>query len=1297
MDIKRLLCGTASFLAAGTTLAALAYGGVSLSGSLNEQLRTLRPSAAQAPASTTNGLRGYLVHFNAAPVAIYSGSIPGLAATNAHVLGRRMLDTSSGASLAYARYLEGQHQDFLTQAGRVLGRSLEPRHSFSYAYNGIAVRMTPSEALQLATLSGVESVLPDLAFKPTAVPIPASAASTEPSRAWIKAPVVWAKPTFATGVGGASNDNEGEGIVVADIDTGLNVANASFAATGADGYTISNPMGSGSYLGVCNSANTTASKPNTYDSTFACNSKVIGAYTYTRYSYLSTTPPGTQSNDPASPEDSEGHGSHTASTVAGNFVSSVTSVSGVTSPLSGVAPHANVIVYDVCDPTESCVESDSIAAIDQAIQDQSAIKTAAGSAFKGMVINFSIGGSADPYLDPVDQAFFSAEQAGIFVSAAGGNSGPVVNNSEGYGPVQHLAPWLMTVAASTDDSMFGANTLTVSGTAAPAGSPFNGQGSTGSYGPHEIVYAGLYTYSPAYYNSLSTSSKYPLSGQNYADPTKQTAAQAAAECLYPFTSGNYSPAITPGTILICDRGTIALVDKADNVKQGGAGAVVIVSQSGNPLLTESYEIPGTMVDNADGTSIETWVNSIQYNPGFTATLSGSTLSICDPNCSGIADQVAAFSSRGPNGNLYDNVVKPDVTAPGIQILAAVADPCDTTATSPGCSDGKQETYDFYQGTSMATPHDAGAAALLMQLRGWTPMEIKSALMSTAVTGLVDQCATSGVCNSVLAASASPQVSGAGRVNLADAARAGFIMDEKFTGQQSLITSNTDASAATLQGFNLPSLGNNQCIITCSWTRKITSTQASATLSYTVTVPSWMTVSVTGGAVGKGGNLSLAPRATATLTFAATLPQASWNSWVFGEVDFATGSNADDGSAAPAQHFAVAVYNQQPYPKIGVTPSSLSQGVTVGSSAQTQSMTISNSGQAALNWTVNNIATSTSFVSKSVVGASSGVARTEGSVSGPIVTRSPDGSQGQVFGYPSDFFTQDGHGIYEGDTFNMPVSGSVTSITNLGFTLTGTKAGTLADATQIAWYVYADSNGTPAGSPEGGGSALWSFTAPPTATGVNTSDGNDIVLDLSTAGAPALNLSVGNYWLVVVPTFNDHCSFTGGNIITGGCSNEAWYWDESAPGNGKGSVIDPANLLGAKSAATSWALIGPNTQTAKTASGSVSLAFVLAGTLNCSGATPMSGVTLAPASGSVAPGASATVTATFNPAGVKAGNYNGVVCVQGNDPGTPYTIVPVTEIVTPAPASSGGGGAMDLVGLSALFALLAVRSRRRVRF
>ncbi|MGH8362616.1 MAG: S8 family serine peptidase, partial [Gammaproteobacteria bacterium] len=1010
--------GLAAAAALVVAAAAVAAGSVQLG--IGVAQKVFRPAADKvAAAMRADGTQSYIVQFKSPAAAIYARST-GVEINSTESRRQFFVDVQAPAVQAYVRAMATQHAQFLTHAASVVQRPLSPRFDYHYALNGMAINLTAAQAVLLRSLPNVKSIELDRSFRPVSVPVPATATDTFPSRSWIGSAQLWALPTFNTGSG---NDNEGEGVVVADLDTGINAANSSFAAAGADGYPIANPLGANSYLGVCNPANTAAGQPDTYQAGFPCNSKLIGAYTYT----LST------GNDASSPQDSEGHGSHTASIAAGDFTTAA--VAGITFNLSGVAPHANIIAYDVCDPKDQCSESASVAAVDQAIQDLSALKTADPTGLKGMVINYSIGGSDDPYTDAVDQAFEAAEQAGIYVSVAGGNGGPAnPPNSQTPGSqyaVQHLAPWIMTVAAGTHDGQFGPNNLEnfSGGTGTPSGT-ISGQGATGGFGPASIVYAGssAYTYSAQYYAWLQAnyaSQKYSQSGQAYVQPTGNAQADAA-QCLYPFAvpSGQTftTPTLPGGAIVLCDRGTIPLVDKADDVKQGGAGAVVIATTatSSSQMVAEPYDIPGTLIGAADGTTVRNWITG-SGTATLTAQLAGATYSSGN---TAAADYVAGFSSRGPVGtypgtpNAFDSLIKPDVMTPGVSILGALADPC-YTVTPATCPDNRQETFGFLDGTSMATPHSTGAGALLMQLHpGWDPMAIKSALMSTAVpdANLHDQCdaanATANACTVTEPEPPTPQSAGAGRIQVNVAARAGFVLEET---KANFDADNPDSGGDPTK-INLPSLGNANCQASCTWTRTVTSVQSVA-LNYTVTpnVP-WLSVSPAA--------FTLNPGASQTLTFTASMGGLTVNQWVFGRVDFTTSSTEPDGSPAPTQHFPVAVFNAQSQPKMGVTPNSFTQALTAGGSIQSQTLNINNTGPGVLNWTLDSVASpSTSPSNPLLADAGSGsVPRAANPV--PIVNRPYDNSG---TGVPSSFFSSDGHGLYSADTFSMPVAGSVTSI------------------------------------------------------------------------------------------------------------------------------------------------------------------------------------------------------------------------------------------------------------------------------
>ncbi|HEY3644527.1 MAG TPA: S8 family serine peptidase, partial [Gammaproteobacteria bacterium] len=745
-------------------------------------------------AVSADGSAYYFVRLKDAPAAAYRGGVPGYAATNARMRGQTMLDVQAAAS--YVAYLDERQSSVLQTGAQLLGHALDVRFRYHYAFDGMSVRLTPAEAQRLASLPGVAAVTPVQTFAPV-VAAPAAASDTTASRVWIGSPTVWQLPSNGT-------DNEGEGMVLADLDTGINHANSSFDATGPlDGYAAVNT--GGKFFGVCDAGN--ASQHHKKPAFFACNDKLIGAYTYTQDA----------SSDPNSPEDSEGHGSHTASTVVGDFVS-VTVLGNATS-LSGVAPHASVIAYDVCAPSPVlCSQDKSVAAVEQAIQDQATLKTRWGSHFKGMVLNFSIGGSnGSPYDDTVDSAFLNAVEAGIYVSAAGGNGGP--SNAIAPDPtqspqyqVQHLGPWIATMAAATHDGAFSSNKLEgFSGgdAATQPGANMVGVGVTAGFGPQPLVYSGDF--------SDPVKSNCPNEPSAEGCPPTQGASANAKQCFYPFPGGTF----TATEIVVCDRGTTPLVDKAYNVMKGGAAGMVIASTatSSQDMVAEPYVIPTTLLDKTDGNKLRAWLSaSAGSATPPSADISGATLSIDRAT----ADQVAGFSSRGPNDSDFDAVIKPDMSAPGVSVLAAVGDPGFADGCT-SCASIQPESYDFFDGTSMATPHDSGAGALLKQAHpSWTPAEIKSALMLTSVTGadgsspgISDQCASLDLGKNCIPGTTlpSPQVRGAGRIDVDAAERSGLIMDESGTR----FSAADPARGGDLSTLNLASLGSVECAGSCSWT------------------------------------------------------------------------------------------------------------------------------------------------------------------------------------------------------------------------------------------------------------------------------------------------------------------------------------------------------------------------------------------------------------------------------------------------------------------------------------------------
>ena len=293
------------------------------------------------------------------------------------------------------------------------------------------------------------------------------------------------------------------------------------------------------------------------------------------------------------------------------------------------------------------------------------------------VINYSISGGGQPYTDPVELAFLDATNAGISVNASAGNSGPGAATSD------HGGPWTTTVAASTGPRSFN-STLHLT---ADGGATFDKVGVTltnGISSPTPVVLA-----------------------QNIAGET--------ALCQNVLPAG-----AALGRIVACQRGVNARVDKGYNVAQGGAVGMILYNPIKQDVESDNHWLPAIHLDgpNADFLAFVNGHTNVQatFSQGVTTAA--------------LADMMAAFSSRGPLGDW----IKPDVTAPGVQVLAGMTpQPTGITNGPPG------NYYQAIAGTSMSSPHAAGVSALVKAAHPtWTPEMIKSALMTSSVQSVVKE-------------------------------------------------------------------------------------------------------------------------------------------------------------------------------------------------------------------------------------------------------------------------------------------------------------------------------------------------------------------------------------------------------------------------------------------------------------------------------------------------------------------------------------------------------------------------------
>ncbi len=609
-----------------------------------------RPSIVPK-ADAPNAVGTYIVTFTDASLANYRGGMPGLAVPKhrATASGRQRLDVKSAEARGYVDYLRGRQGQMERRIAKLNGTALPVRMRMQHAVNAIVVDMTPAQAARVARMPGVSQVSPNRRRE----------IDTD-----ISATLMGAGPVWNGTNPGAPGPYQGEGMVVGVLDTGINFGSPSFAAIDPiDGYVHTNPLGSGVFLGSCAPGGVDQGR---------CNNKLIGGYDFI------CGAPGNmcgQANVREEPGfgDTNGHGTHTASTAAGNRRNAVFMDSTIR--ISGVAPRANVIALDVCYVNTttgrgSCEDASLVAAFNQVVAD-------------GIVdvVNYSISGGESPWTEPMSQAMLSAVNAGIFVAASAGNAGP------GASTLGHDEPWTTTVAAAQHGR--GAFTLMMSVT-----------------GPAPVP-ADL---APLILNQSTGGAQIQITIPGTTPLRISAGINTANDGCSAFPANAFA-----GTIAVVRRGSCNFSDKVNNAAAAGALAVIIANNQAGVIIpsTPGTGIPAFSVTQTEGDALRDFGNA---NPSATAQITYPPVG--RPNT---PDALASFSSRGPSA--VADLIKPDITAPGVSVLAAYA---GTTLT------GSESLVNTVSGTSMSSPNIAGTALLVRQARpNWTVPEVKSALMMTA--------------------------------------------------------------------------------------------------------------------------------------------------------------------------------------------------------------------------------------------------------------------------------------------------------------------------------------------------------------------------------------------------------------------------------------------------------------------------------------------------------------------------------------------------------------------------------------
>ncbi|KAF9621444.1 hypothetical protein IFM89_021483 [Coptis chinensis] len=529
-------------------------------------------------------------------------------------------------------------------------------HTYSRGFSGCAVWLTEEEARLIGQRSDVVSVFVDPIFK------------LHTTRSWDF--LQYDLETYSTPTLNSNALSDGYDTIIGVFDTGIWPESDSFN----DKDMGSIPSG---WKGTCMEGNDFKA--------FKCNRKLIGARYYKETINDEDDRPSKHLNDEGNTaRDSQGHGTHTASTAAGSYVSNASYYGLAAGTAKGGSPGSRLAIYKVC-ASGGCRGSAILAAFDDAISDGVNVISLSLGAAAYMRPNYSN--------DPIAIGAFHAVEKGITVVCSAGNDGPTSAS------VVNAAPWILTVAATTIDRDFESDVI---------------------YGENNVIKGGGINFS-----NLKRYPAHPLIYGKSAKTSSSTDNQAS-NCDPNALDGNK----IKGNIVLCHHsdGSYSKREIRDGVEDLEAIGLVLINDLERSVPSPSGNFPMTIISSKEAAALLSYINSTK-NP--VATISPTvTVTKYKP-----APQVAYFSSRGPSDQTK-NLLKarvlliPDIAAPGVNIIAAWIETNDSSDVPTAAQ--KSSSFNLLSGTSMSCPHVTGIAATIKSTYpGWSPSAIRSAIMTTA--------------------------------------------------------------------------------------------------------------------------------------------------------------------------------------------------------------------------------------------------------------------------------------------------------------------------------------------------------------------------------------------------------------------------------------------------------------------------------------------------------------------------------------------------------------------------------------